>query len=245
MPSDNDNLILTVCSNDFLYIKNEFEKMGDNIFCIVSYNLEDEGFAPDRNQFRLGSEGGSKKRNCINAEQYNKLLDLVILSLFVLNKPRRNKDYQEMKIVKKYKNEYGTNDNYLDLFSNTFIFNNYKTAKTYQTQTQPIEPKLREIIDVYLKYHPLKNRLKETNNITTPFLVKFDGEPLITNNALTRKLNKIFGKNIGSSMMRKLFLTDKFGDKMEQVNEIMNEMQTDASAMGNSVGTIKTNYIKE
>lgn len=42
MPSDNDNLILTVCSDDFLYIKNEFEKMGDNIFCIVSYNLENE-----------------------------------------------------------------------------------------------------------------------------------------------------------------------------------------------------------
>lgn len=181
----------------------------------------------------------------INQEQYDDLLDLVILSLFVLQKPRRNRDYQEMKVVKKYKDEYGTNDNFLDLFSNTFIFNNYKTAKTYQTQTQPIDVLMRDIINVYMKFHPLKNRLKEANNITTPFLVKFDGEPLITNNSLTRRLYRIFGKKIGSSMLRKLYLTDKFGDKMDQVNEIMNEMKTDAEAMGNSVGTIQTNYIKK
>lgn len=181
----------------------------------------------------------------INQEQYDDLLDLVILSLFVLQKPRRNRDYQEMKVVKKYKDEYGTNDNFLDLFSNTFIFNNYKTAKTYQTQTQLIDVLMRDIINVYMKFHPLKNRLKEANNITTPFLVKFDGEPLITNNSLTRRLYRIFGKKIGSSMLRKLYLTDKFGDKMDQVNEIMNEMKTDAEAMGNSVGTIQTNYIKK
>jgi hypothetical protein len=181
----------------------------------------------------------------VNEEQYNDLLDLVILALFVLQKPRRNRDYQLMKVVKKHKDEYGTDSNFLCLNSNTFIFNNYKTAKTYSTQTQPIDEKMREIINVYMKFHPLKNRLKETNNTTTPFLVKFDGEPLLTDNSLTRRLYKIFGKKIGSSMLRKLYLTDKYGDKMSEVKEIMDEMNSDTSAMGTSNNTALNNYIKK
>jgi virulence-associated protein VapD len=181
----------------------------------------------------------------INENQYDDLLDLVILGLFILQKPRRNKDYQEMFIIKKYKEEFGTDKNFLDLFSNNFIFNNYKTRGTYLTQSQPIDEVLRQIIDVYMKFHPLKQQFKQANNITTPFLVKFDGEPLLSNNSLTRKLYKIFDRKIGSSMLRKLYLTEKYGDKMKQVNEIMEEMKDDATAMGNSVGTIQTNYIKK
>lgn len=177
--------------------------------------------------------------------QYEDLLDLVVLGLFVLQKPRRNKDYQELFVIKKYKDEYGINDNFLDLSANNFIFNNYKTKGTYLTQSQPIDETLRHVIDVYMKFHPLKNRLKEANNITTPFLVKYNGEALTSNNSLTRRLYKIFGRKIGSSMLRKLYLTDKYGDKMRQVEEIMEEMKEDASAMGNSVGTIQTNYIKK
>jgi hypothetical protein len=181
----------------------------------------------------------------VNEEQYNDLLDLVILALFVLQKPRRNRDYQLMKVVKKHKEEYGTTDNFLCLNSNTFVFNNYKTAKTYSTQTQAIDEKMREIIDVYMKFHPLKNRLKEANNTTTLFLVKFDGEPLLTDNSLTRRLYKIFGKKVGSSMLRKLYLTDKYGDKMNEVKEIMDEMNEDTSAMGTSNNTALNNYIKK
>jgi hypothetical protein len=67
----------------------------------------------------------------------------------------------------------------------------------------------------------------------------------MSNNSLTRRLYKIFGRKIGSSMLRKLYLTDKYGDKMKQVEEILEEMKEDASAMGNSVATIQTNYIKK
>lgn len=177
----------------------------------------------------------------INENQYNDLLDLVVLGLFVLQKPRRNKDYQEMFVIKKYKDEYGTDKNFLDLFENKFIFNNYKTKGTYSTQTQEIDENLRKIIDVYMKFHPLRQRLKEQNNTTTPFLVKYDGEQLTSNNSLTRKLYKIFGRKIGSSMLRKLYLTDKYSKVMDE----MKEMESDASAMGTSVSTIQTNYIKK
>jgi len=183
----------------------------------------------------------------INENQYDDLLDLLILSLFVLQKPRRNKDYQEMFIIKKFKDEFGTEKNFLDLFNNNFIFNNYKTKGTYSTQTQEINETLRNIINIYLKFHPLKNNLKQANNTTTQFLVKYNSEPLSTNNALTRRLYKIFGndKKIGSSMLRKLYLTDKYEDKMKQVEEILNEMQTDADAMGNSIQNFYRNYIKK
>ena len=181
----------------------------------------------------------------LNETQYNSLLDLVILGLFILQKPRRNKDYQEMFVIKKYKDEYGTDNNFLDLFNNNFIYNNYKTKGTYLTQSQPVNEVLQNIISVYMKFHPLKQRLKEANNITTPFLVKYDGEALISNNSLTRRLYKIFGKKIGSSMLRKLYLTDKYGDKMKQVEEIMEEMKEDAHAMGTSSETIQNNYIKK
>ena len=181
----------------------------------------------------------------LNETQYNSLLDLVILGLFILQKPRRNKDYQEMFVIKKYKDEYGTNDNFLDLFNNNFIYNNYKTKGTYFTQMQPVNEVLQNIISIYMKFHPLKQRLKEANNITTPFLVKYDGSALTSNNSLTRRLYKIFGKKIGSSMLRKLYLTDKYGGKMQQVEEIMEEMKEDATAMGTSSATIQNNYIKK
>ncbi len=52
-----------------------------------------------------------------------------------------------------------------------------------------------------------------------------------------RTLNKIFGKKIGSSLLRNIFLTDKYKDTKE-------EMEEDVKAMGTSSMTANTNYIK-
>lgn len=176
-----------------------------------------------------------KDKKKLTAEEYEKLLHLVVLSLFVLQKPRRNKDYQDAYIVKKYKPELGTDKNYLDLFKNEFHFNNYKTQGTYKTQTCEASPMLREIIDFYLRFHPLKAKLREG---PIPLLVDEKGEPFTQNNSLTRMLYKIFGSKIGSSMLRKLYLTDKYA-------AVMKEMKEDATQMATSTGTIQTNYIKK
>lgn len=177
-----------------------------------------------------------KDNKKLSPEEYEKLLHLVVLSLFVLQKPRRNKDYQEAFITKKYKVEYGTERNFLDLFKNEFLFNNYKTQGKYKTQTCAVNPLLREIIDIYLKFHPLKSKLREKDALI-PLLVDYTGEPFTSNNALTRMLYKIFGSKIGSSMLRKLFLTDKYADVMKQMKE-------DVADMGTSTSTAQTNYIK-
>jgi hypothetical protein len=178
-----------------------------------------------------------KDNKKLTPEEYDKLLHLVVLSLFVLQKPRRNKDYQEAFITKKYKPEYGTEKNFLDLFKNEFLFNNYKTQGTYKTQTCTLNPLLREIIDFYLKFHPLKARFREKDALV-PLLVDYQGEAFTSNNALTRMLYKIFGSKIGSSMLRKLFLTDKYA-------EVMKQMKEDVADMGTSSATAQTNYIKE
>jgi hypothetical protein len=180
-----------------------------------------------------------KNKKKITPETYDKLLDLVILGLFVLQKPRRNKDYQFSNIVKEYSEPvFGKEHNFLDLATKSFIFNNYKTAGTYKTQTQPISPDLLDIISLYLKFHPKKSELTNTSSI--PFLVKSDGTELVQINDITRRLNKIFGKNVGSSMLRKIYLTGKYGGALETLKT----MKTDASAMGTSPSTIENNYVK-
>jgi hypothetical protein len=184
-------------------------------------------------QFKIIDELKDKKK--LTMEEYDKLLHLVVLALFVLQKPRRNKDYQDAYITKKYKPEMGTEKNFLDLFKNEFLFNNYKTQGTYKTQTCTVAPLMREIIDFYLKFHPLKSKLKEG---IIPLLVDYQGEPFTQNNSLTRMLYKIFGSKIGSSMLRKLYLTDKYADVMKQMKE-------DTTDMGTSTGTAQTNYIKK
>jgi len=50
-------------------------------------------------------------------------------------------------------------------------------------------------------------------------------------------LYKIFDKKIGASMLRKIYLTDRFGKTMDDMKEI-------AQDMGTSTGTIQNHYIK-
>ena len=173
-----------------------------------------------------------KNKRIITEQQYNKLLDLVILSLYTLQPPRRNIDYMNMNVVKKYDKEtHGETENFLDLFNKQFIYNNYKTAGTYKTQKVNINDDLFNIIKVYLKYKNIKD-----NNV--PFLTDYEGEPFIQINSLTRKLNNIFNQKIGSSMLRKLYLTDKYKD-------VIDNLKQDAKDMGTSSETIQNNYVKK
>ena len=54
---------------------------------------------------------------------------------------------------------------------------------------------------------------------------------------MTEILNSIFDKKIGSSMLRNMYLTNKYGD-------LMKELKTDVSDMGTIVGVAMNNCIK-
>ena len=176
----------------------------------------------------------SKKRK-IDKQLFKKLLNYMILSLYTLIQPRRNKDYSLMRISS---NMDDTNFNYLviDKKNNMkFILNNYKTEKKYHSVEIDIPDELKQVILLYLKYHPLKLELKN-KEFNIPFLVE-DGKELKTSTEITKILNKIFDKKISSSMLRSIFLTSKYGD-------LVNELKEDTKIMGTSSNVALNNYIK-
>jgi hypothetical protein len=173
----------------------------------------------------------------INESQYNLLLSYMILALYVYNPPRRNLDYQIMNVIKKYDESYSSDKNYLSYDDNKFIFNVFKTAKKEGQVKTDINEELKKIINQYFKFHPLIRNKKLIKSSNIPFLVYYNGKELDSVNAITRILNKCFDKNIGSSMIRHIYLTNKYGeDNKEKIK--------DAKAMSHTVDTQKT-YIKD
>ena len=71
-----------------------------------------------------------------NKEEYNTLLNYMVLSLYTLHPPRRNIDYSLMKISNNMDDDMF---NYLDMDKEQFIFNNYKTQGKYNSVVVPIE----------------------------------------------------------------------------------------------------------
>jgi hypothetical protein len=159
------------------------------------------------------------------------IFNLMILSLYHLIAPRRNKDYQFMKVIFDPESDLTDQYNYIDMENQKLIFNNYKTAKTYKTQTENIPDELYQIIKAYINIFDLKN---DDILLVSPKTLK----PYENNNSITLLLNKIFKKNVSSSMLRKSYLTSKYGNKNKALEE-------DAKAMGTSVNTANFNYIKK
>jgi len=172
-----------------------------------------------------------KSKRTINEKQFDKILDLLLLSLYTDIPPRRN-DYKDMIVVKKWIPIMENDVNYYSQSDNTFIFNVYKTSKKYGQQILKIDnERLLTIIKLYLKHHPLKN-----DDTSYDFLVSHKGTPFIIN-TITKRLNKIFGLKIGASMLRHIYLTHKYADDLEQ-------MKLDSQMMAHSMDEQKE-YIKK
>jgi hypothetical protein len=176
---------------------------------------------------------GFVNNKMITAHQYEQLIQLLVLSLYTKTQPRRNQDYQHMYVVKKWDKASPTDRNYLDYDNKKFIFNVYKTAKTHGQQVLDIPEDLFDTIKQYLKHHPAHKGSKKFAS-SFAFLVSADGSALTAVNAITRILNRIFGKNVGASMLRHIFLSNKYDIK---------EMSKDAEAMGQTV-EVQRQYMK-
>lgn len=151
--------------------------------------------------------------------QYDKLLRFVILSLYTDIPPRRN-EYLDMYVIKKVGDGTENNRNYYETSTKRFIFNVYKTAKKYGQQIIEIPDTLHHTLQAYLKHHPLaKSKSKEFR-----LLVKSDGSNFTSANSITRILNRIFGKNVGSSMLRHSYITSKYGDTIKELKDVAEDM---------------------
>jgi hypothetical protein len=178
------------------------------------------------------------KNKKLTQTEYLKLLKYMVLSLYVLQPPRRNKDY--ISLI----NKNGTlnkTDNFLNLNLDEFELNNFKTKKTEGNLNISIPEDLMTVIMQYLNHHPLiepkdlKNKKGVINQV--PFLVFQNGDPINKQNGITYILNNIFGKSTGSSILRHSYLTHKYGD-------VAKEQEKDAALMSHSLAQAK-DYVKK
>jgi integrase len=182
-----------------------------------------------------GEKTQTQEKNWIEWDQvidhYNKLnpasLAHLVLALFVLQPPRRSKDYFLMKIVPEYNETMDKDFNYLDWKNMRFYFCNFKTKSAYGTQTVDVSPELQE---VFHNHFPLKKKFAPF------FLLQRDGERL-PDNGITRILNTVFGKKISVSMIRNIYLSSKYGEQQKA-------MENDAEAMGTSTDMASSVYTK-
>ena len=168
------------------------------------------------NKMRIDTRGLLKKGRSqkLSSAEHSQLQDFIMLSLFVLNPPRRSQDYLEFLLHKQPTLE--TNG----IVGKKFVFNKYKTSKTYGEQKVDINPSLLSLLNQWKKINPNQEWLlidKKGNKMTAP--------------EMTRRLNKIFGKNISVSMLRHIYISDKILKNMPALNDL----QETATDMANSV----------
>lgn len=143
-------------------------------------------------------------------EIQNYIILCILSGIFI--PPRRSKDYVDFKI-KAIDHE---KDNYIN--KKMFVFNSYKTAKTYQRQEIPIPPELMKILNKWIKINP-----------TDYLLFDINGKKL-TNVKITQRLNKIFGKKASVNQLRHSYLSDKY----QETIKLNKDMADDMKAMGSS-----------
>lgn len=172
------------------------------------------------------------KKKSYSPTDYQDIQNYIILSVLggFYIPPRRSKDYVLMKITQPKKNETESdlNFNYYDKKNKKFIFNSYKTAKTYGQQIVVLPDELVKILNKWLKINPTEYLLFDTHN-----------KPL-TNVKLNQRLNKIFNKKASVNQMRHTYLTKKYGSLIKTKENLLNDM----SLMGTSI-LQETTYIKK
>jgi integrase len=166
----------------------------------------------------------------------------LVASLYILTKPRRNRDYSNMDIITEPNynelsdGERDTN-NYLVIKNNRDMFfsmGDYKTnnyaengkMKNRGIQKITIPKKLKQVIKVWRKY----------NMGQVPLIVNNRGSRMSAN-SLTKYLMKIFSKTgkkkISSTMLRHIFITEN--PKLKEFREKKKQAETTADEMGHSI----------
>jgi ribosomal protein L18 len=117
--------------------------------------------------------------------------------------PRRSQDYSELKI----RNYDTKKDNYYK--SGKFYFNIYKTAKKYGLQIIDVPKELDIILKKWVKINTNDYMLYSTNGnkLSSP--------------QITRILNKVFDKNVSTSMLRHIYKDLPALEKMEELSSQM------------------------
>lgn len=136
--------------------------------------------------------------------------------------------YKKLNDKEKKENNYLVVPSKGDLY---FVLNKYKTSKKYQELDLPIEDKdLRKILRYYLKMNGMGILFKTST-----------GKPL-TRTELSKVLlkysQKYMNKSISTTLLRKIYLSSKYGDMKK-------ELEKDNKIMGHSKAVALDTYVKE
>jgi len=167
------------------------------------------------------------KTNHHHPDVLQKIQNFVLLSVLggIFTPPRRSLDWCAFK-VNRIDPEH---DNYLDTKKGQFVFNTYKTAKTYGQQREICPPELKKILSKFIALEPNRYTLFfDTNN-----------GPL-TSSKLNQRFVQIFGKKASVNQLRHSYLTSKFGDTIKQNQDIADTMKS----MGSSPAQLQL-YVKK
>jgi len=165
-----------------------------------------------------------KKKTTLDAREIQQIQQFVILSVTsgIFIPPRRSLDFTAFKL-----NDINpASDNYMR--DKSFVFNTYKTVRTYGQQIVPVPLALRKIIARW-----------ETVNTGEYLLSDSRGKPL-TNVTLNQRLNAMFmGLKIGVNALRHSYLSEKYKSTIKT----QEKLEKDMTAMGSSTNVAR-NYIK-
>lgn len=163
----------------------------------------------------------------------NDIKNIFIVALYVLQPPRRLKDFIKMKLVKRRDKKLNKDYNYLVLTKYpVFIYSNYKTSKTYGTQEIFIESD--ELIDLMKKY--IESYHIKSNNFLFP-----NGEDDFKK-TLRETFHKYCGKYISVSILRHSYIT--YATKHNFL-DLFEERENLSLMMGHSINTQLQYYINE
>lgn len=132
--------------------------------------------------------------------------------------PRRSQDWTEFKI-RGVPRKASEPKEYNYMRNGRFHFVKYKTSDKHGEQIIDVPTQLRSILTMWKRLNP-----------SDWLLVGADGVSQCTTPRVTFILNSVFGKNISVSMLRHIWLTEKYGDNIP-----LAEMQEDARVMAHSV----------
>mgnify|MGYP003673806744 CR=1 FL=1 len=172
----------------------------------------------------LNEKGIFKKEyDDLTNKEFDLLQKWIVASLYILddNPPLRNnyimkvitnKEYDSLSEKEKEERNYTVIKSRNNKF---FSLGNYKTSGKYGTKTIPVGKKLNSALNIWLKF-----------NKTGDLLLNSKREAM-TANGLTKFLQKTFaptGKNISSSLIRHIFISEKFPAQNKEKEEVAAKM---------------------
>ena len=210
------------------------EKQGANVLSMVEVKKVLADIGRELKALKLKDK---LKNNGVISQKDKYLLQIYTVLSIHVEIPMRN-DLADTIVIKSKKlwdaipDEDKVNNNYLVIYPKNcfFVMNEFKTSKKYGQNIIQVSEALRRTIRFHI--HFLDNKY---------LLTRSDGEH-ISRNYLSQMLLKEFkkrtGKAISTTLLRKIFLTDKYG-------ELKKQLAIDNKNMGHSKGVALDIYVKD